>query len=85
MSKEKPTIAELERFIERGLNASKISPSGDVVVDEQRPRLSRKARSARRAIAELRALIETLEGWQDADRTFTPIELAKLLPGWIDN
>ncbi len=48
-------------------------------------RLSRKARSARRAIAELRALIERLEGWQDADRTFTPIELAKLLPGWIEN
>lgn len=48
-------------------------------------RLSRKARSARRAMAELRALVEALEEWQDSDRTFTPIELAKMLPGWIDH
>ena len=38
-----------------------------------------------RTIAELRALADALEEWQDADRTFTPVELAKLLPGWIDN
>ena len=37
-----------------------------------------------RKVAELRALADELEEWLDSDRTFTPVELSKDGPGWVD-
>ncbi len=38
-----------------------------------------------RWLAKDRANVERLEAWLDPDRTFTPVEISKISPGWYDN
>ena len=37
-----------------------------------------------RELAHHCAEVERLEDWLDMDRTFTPVELSKVCPGWVD-
>lgn len=41
-------------------------------------------RQIQKAIALMRSRADTLEEWQDADRTITCVELSKWCPGWND-